>query len=115
MDVTVTENGNIAIPFHWVDKKGVSHLPKNMSTMHLFYTLRMIWNHTMPGHMRTHDYTHYSFGPAYTVQYLMDAIRALMTELACRKDLPQSAQAQLASMVYWSLRDQRKDLYVSAS
>ena len=73
--------------FQWMDKYYVQHYPKDMATHHLFYTLRMIWNHTVPEDMKIKPYKHYRLDPnAYNKEYLITAIRALGEELARRND-----------------------------
>lgn len=73
--------------FKWKDKKGNFHSPKDMSTQHLFFTFRMIWNHTAPEDMRIEPYQRYSFDDFYTAEYIADAIRAISSELSKREDL----------------------------
>jgi hypothetical protein len=86
--------------FAWRDRTGQLHLVKRMETRHLFYTLRMIWNHTMPASARLPGNL-YSFGPTYTRQYMIDAISAIVPELAQRKDMTPHWTAQLNRMKDW--------------
>lgn len=89
--------------FRWRDRKGVHHIPSDMATSHLFFTLRMIWNHSMP--LRMHvggpGINRYTFGPAYTVDYMADAVKALAKELDTRSDLAPHLKAQLDEMKSW--------------
>jgi hypothetical protein len=86
--------------FAWRDRTGQWHLVKRMETRHLFYTLRMIWNHTMPASARLPGNL-YSFGPTYTRKYMIDAISAIVPELAQRKDMTPDWTAQLERMKDW--------------
>jgi hypothetical protein len=86
------QNKQIDTPFIWKDRKGNYHDPVNMETRHLFMTLVMIWNHTMPeqyvfhksGHWSHHRYT---LGPFYSLDYLKQAVYAIADELNGREDL----------------------------
>ncbi len=73
--------------FRWKDRDHNFHYPKDMATRHLFFTLRMIWNHSVPDQLKILPYTEYHFSPFYTVEYMTEAVRHLATELATRKDL----------------------------
>ena len=72
--------------FQWRDRTGVFHNPKDMETRHLFFTIRMIWNHSAPEYMRIKPYNKYSFGDFYTREYMRDAVKFLAKELGTRKD-----------------------------
>jgi len=86
--------------FKWRDRHGVHHDVSTMETRHLFYTLRMIWNNTMPAQCRLPGNL-YTFGPSYTRQYMFDAIRAIATEVANRDDLTAEWNLQLQHMIRW--------------
>lgn len=86
--------------FAWRDRTGQFHLVERMETRHLFYTLRMIWNHTMPTSARLPGNL-YRFGPTYTRKYMIDAIRAIVPELAQRKDMTPDWTTQLERMKDW--------------
>lgn len=73
-----------ATDFKWRDRHHKFHAVKDMATRHLFYTLRMIWNHTMPETAQFHPFQRYSFGRFYTDAYMQDAIRAIVAELGRR-------------------------------
>lgn len=90
----------IARPFIWRDRHGEHHLPAHMETRHLFYTLRMIWNNTMPASARLPGNL-YSFGPTYTREYMLSAIVAIVPELATRKNMASEWRRQLQHMIDW--------------
>ncbi len=73
--------------YMWRDKHCDFHDPKEMETRHVFFTLRMIWNHHAPLEARIEPYKRYRFDPFYTNEYLSQSIKVLMTELATRKDI----------------------------
>lgn len=73
--------------FQWRDQHGNFHEPRAMSTKHLFFTLRMIWNHSVPEPLQLKPFKHYHFSSYYTTHYMCQAVRALATELSTRKNL----------------------------
>ncbi len=93
-----TMNKLPALPWKWKESNGPDHVPSEMETRHLFYTLRMIWNHTMPESVRFHPYQHYAFSAFYTPEYLQQAIHFIGHELLNRPDIKPKWQAELASM-----------------
>lgn len=86
--------------FKWRDRNGVKHAVTDMETRHLFYTLRMIWNHTMPGAYRLPGNL-YSFGSYYSEPYMLKAVRAITLELAGRTDMTAEWKRQLKQMSDW--------------
>lgn len=95
--VVATEVSNT---FRWRDRFGEHHDVKNMETRHLFFTLRMIWNNTMPAQYRLPGNL-YVFGKHYTKHYMVRAVRALAKELAGREDMAPEWQRQLQQMIAW--------------
>jgi len=89
-----------AEPFKWRDGNGVFHPVAGMETRHLFFTLRMIWNNTMPAMCRLPGNL-YSFGPFYTKKYMLDAVAAITAELANRTDMAPDWLSQLQQLVDW--------------
>ena len=73
--------------FKWRDRKGNFHAPRDMETHHLFFTLRMIWNHSAPEELKILPYKKYAFSSFYTPQYVREAVRYLCRELSLRTDL----------------------------
>lgn len=90
----------ISEQFKWRDRHGVYHAVSKMETRHLFFTLRMIWNNTMPATCRLPGNL-YSFGPVYTRAYMLQAIRSITRELAKRADMQPEWTAQLQQMIQW--------------
>lgn len=83
---TKTENVPAEI-FKWKDQFDVFKTPQEMDTHHLYFTLRMIWNHSVPIDMRMLPYQPYKFGKFYTAEYMAEAVKHLFLELKTRKDM----------------------------
>ena len=92
---------HLASPLLWRSRDGSHQAPKTMETRHLFYTVRMIWNHTMPVQAQTATFKRYAFGPRYTKEYMLEAIRVMVPELGTRTDLTPGWTAELQQMVDW--------------
>lgn len=84
-EISKQENRQVTDKFKWRDRKGNFHYPKGMKTRHLFFTLRMIWNHTMP--LKFMPFKMYYFSDFYTPAYFAKAIYHLTVELMKRHDL----------------------------
>lgn len=74
-------------PFQWRDRSGKFYPPAEMETRHLFYTLKMIWNHSVPEHMKLKPYKRYTFNSFYTNEYMTKAVKALTAELKIRENI----------------------------
>ena len=69
-----------------------------MKTHHLFYTLRMIWNHSAPAHLKLKPFKQYMFNQFYTSAYMGKAVKNIVPELLAREDLENNMVADLAFM-----------------
>lgn len=85
--------------FLWVDQTGQQWPTEMMETRHLFYSLRMIWNHRMPEEAKLHPYRRYDL--RRSDEYLREAIRELTKELVSRKDMTTEWQVDLNYMINW--------------
>lgn len=74
-------------PFRWRDRKGNFHYVTDMDSRHLFYTVRMIWNHSAPENVKLKPYKKYNFSKFYSNKYMANAIRCMTKELSLRDDL----------------------------
>lgn len=68
----------------------------DMGTMHLYRTIRMIWNHTLP--WKFEPYRQYTFSPIWTAEYVRRSITALGRELLTRTNCPAEVNDSLATM-----------------
>lgn len=83
----------------WITSKGTQVSPFGMATNHLFNTLRMIWNNSMPPRMRVGVVKLYRFDPAiYTSRYIAEAVANIGAELFGRDNLPSWMREQLTQM-----------------
>jgi hypothetical protein len=84
-------------PFTWITAHGDAVPITEMSTTHLFFTLRLIYNfvappqHRMPGRVCT--------SMIVPRQYLVKAVQAMIPELKSRADLTASHEIILKEMV----------------
>ena len=69
----------------WRMKNGHLVAPRDMTTEHLFNTVKMLWNNFAPAEFHIGDVKFYRFGPAYSTEYLNEAMRELTSELAGRE------------------------------
>lgn len=74
-------------PFIWETDKNEMVKPKDMATPHLFYTLRMIFNHSMPPLARVGDFNRRRNVPHWPLEYRLQAGNAMAEELRTRKDV----------------------------
>jgi len=95
--------------FEWRDQKGVFHKVEDMETRHLYYTLRMIWNHSVPEEMKLKPYKRYQFDCFYTPQYIAIAVRKMMRELIKRTDITPIEAASLKLMIHFQKRKELPD------
>ena len=73
--------------FLWRTRNKEMLHPSVMETNHIFFTIRMIWNHSAPEQYRIEPYQRYDFGSFYTNEYIKEAIPILATELCKRGKL----------------------------
>ncbi len=69
----------------WRDRHGNFTIPSAMSTRHLYHTLKMIWNNSMPEVAKIHPVLQYSFNGFYTSAYMKIACVKMLEELGKRK------------------------------
>lgn len=85
-------------PFVWLTYEGAELAPAAMTTTHLFHSLRMVWNHTVPETYRLQPYRAWGGVADWPADYRRDAMTAFTAELAKRKDLTDMEGADLAHM-----------------
>ena len=73
--------------FMWEDGQGKFHAPAQMSTHHLFHTIKMLWNHIVPFELRLIPFKQYSLKPPrFNDKYCRTAVAELYKELMSRND-----------------------------
>jgi hypothetical protein len=117
MEKPVTKE--IVEAFQWRMHGGEIVSPVDMATSHLFYTVRMIWNHRMPGPYRFPNCKQWELN--YSSVYLLKAIRVMLWELSTRdeKKLNALQRTQLQRMIeltrrYQLLVEKRNLTYVQS-
>jgi hypothetical protein len=94
------KTGRIIGGFDWCSQDGTLYDLQEMATPHLFYALRMVWNHSVPRVWRVGNYKEYPDVPNWHPNYRKAAIEALANELAQRDDdLNEDCRQQLFEMV----------------
>lgn len=104
--LTTLASKEVANTFRWKPRQEPEIAVADMSTRHLFFTVRMLWNNFMPDPARVGDVRLYRFGSHYTREYMADAIRAMVPELERREaNLHDDWKQQLSKMRGWFLKD----------
>lgn len=79
---------NESVPL-WRDMSGTLHDPVTMTTDYVFNVFLMIWNHSVPTHMRAHlpPYTRYTkFPKCYTKAYMKEMFHVMREQLIKQGD-----------------------------
>lgn len=76
-----------ATKFEWKDKSDNFYKVEEMETRHLFFTVRMLWNHSVPDDFKLYPYKQYSFSAFYSKDYVREAIRCMLHELSTRNNI----------------------------
>lgn len=84
-DVDPSNEQPVEAGFVWVSHKGVRYQLDNMAAPHVFYALRMVWNHTVPPAFRVGEFKRYRDVPGWSAKYRREAINQLSAELDQRK------------------------------
>ena len=102
MDLIKQNKKEIKSHFKWRTRNNEFILPEEMETRHLFFTIRMIWNHSAPANLKLNPYHKYRFNSFYTSSYMKEAVENMIKELKKRKDVKLRWKYDLAHMIYWS-------------
>lgn len=98
----IAPRASLASDWMWIERGGRRVPPVHMETRHLFYTLRMIWNHAMPAHMRVgRNLKRWSFGKPHTPEYMREAVLHIGAELLGRPDIAPWMLAELDQVRAW--------------
>lgn len=85
-------------PFIWVTQEGEELFLEEMLTPHLFYSVRMLFNHTVPAGYQIPGCKVYDLS-RFPIEKRAVSVRSLLTELAGRSDLSHKHKEQLVYMV----------------
>ena len=102
---------DIALGFRWRDSDGNLHEPEQMETRHLFHTVRMIWNHSVPPVMRTGPHRRHDFGSFYTPEYMRAATKAMLPVLLAREDIEPGWKRDIDWMRGWAQRQEGREIF----
>lgn len=94
--------------YFWITQKGESVHPTNMNTWHLFNSLRMIWNHTVPL-----EYTFMPYKPYHlriTKKRRAEGVRNLFMELMNRSNRTEQMNSVLRQMAAYVVGVKEKKL-----
>ena len=104
MTYEIEKSDKLKKDFIWVDQNGIPHTMESMTTHHLLYTIKMIWNHIVPLELQVKPFKRYNLGPRFTNRFCERAVNALIAELKTRDDywtyLNQINQIQ-ENMIKW--------------
>jgi hypothetical protein len=91
---------DVQAPFYWQDRFGELHAVNEMETGYLFNCLKMMWNHTVPSHMRLRPYKHWTLnGERFHDRGWKEyAVRSMWNELVKRDDLTEFMKSTLFRM-----------------
>lgn len=97
-----TQKSQLEEGFRWRDRKGNFHDPSCMDTRHLYNTVKMVWNNTMPRHAMIGEPIFYKFDLAlYPPKYMMEACFCMLNELDRRSDKTEEILAGLRKMQHF--------------
>jgi hypothetical protein len=75
----------VECPFIWETEGGERLTPQEMRTSHLFYAVRMIFNHTAPATHQIAGCQRYNGPERWPIEYRRQALAAFIGELKTRK------------------------------
>lgn len=89
--------------FVWKSHNGKTYLVQQMATPHLFYALRMIWNHSIPEYFRIPAVPYYPDVPHWSKKYKKQAMDTIQDELESRDFANELDEEQLREYYYMQL------------
>jgi len=97
----------------WVDRYGHPHHIESMTDSHLYYTLRMIWNHSAPEEFKFRPYIKYCFYKEYySPKRLKKLIPIMINEALSRASMKPEWKKDIEYMVAVAQKDNVKDMKV---
>ncbi len=97
-DADSLDNGS----FHWHTADGVYVRPGQMDTLHLFHTVRLLWNHSVPDAQQLKPFRQWNL--TLDADERAEAMTEMLAELARRDQSPLTA-AQQAELFTIRLKD----------
>lgn len=91
----------------WTTARGKTLRIADMATSHLFYTVRMLWNHHAPVHLQFRPFKRYRLNMPR--QYVLDSMAAMLAELRTRTDLSSDQAHVLNQMTNHFKKDKTDD------
>lgn len=87
-------------PFVWYDHRYDAHTLSEMPTAYIFFALRMVWNHTVPGWLRVgKDLRYYSDVPHWRPRYRRHALEEFAREFVKRAPYEDSIREEFFQIV----------------
>ncbi len=98
-DADSLDNGG----FHWRTNEGVYLRPDQMETLHLFHTVRLLWNHTVPAKHHLTPFRQWTL--TLDADERAEAMTEMLAELGRRLDKSVLTPAQRAELEVIRLKD----------
>jgi hypothetical protein len=95
--------------FRWESADGESFYPDEMATPHLFYSVRMLYNHSVAPFLRVGQFKRRAGVADWPVEYRTQAFAALLSELRKRNDYAQYRKHDLEGWMSGELADMFKN------
>ncbi len=89
--------------FRWATAEGCYLLPSEMDTLHLFHTVRLLWNHTVPEAAQLKPFREWHL--TLDSDEREEAMREMLAELGRRVDKSALTAAQQGELVTIRLKD----------
>ena len=99
--------------FRWMTQDGDVLTTREMSTWHLFNSLKMIWNHTIPIQFRFLPYKPYKGIINWNPKLRRRAISCLFHELTLRPDRTKKMDEVIATMQQYILHHKQECLHTN--
>ena len=84
----------------WLDQYGTPHPVHSMRTSHLFFVIRMLWNHSAPEHLQLRPFKRYRIHRS--PEYIAGILPVIYDQLMTRDDLAENHRRELDIMrAHW--------------
>ena len=89
--------------FTWRTHEGEDLRPSQMDTLHLFHTVKMLWNHTVPDEQQIKPFRQWSL--YFDADERKEAMKEMLAELKRRTDKSALTSAQMVELCTIRLKD----------